>query len=63
MIRDELARLIKDGYNALGELEFAESSNGYLLYHWADRNSLHKARVSHSIEDARQIAKYDSSGA
>ncbi len=63
MIRDELARLIKDGYNALGELEFAESSNGYFLYHWADRNSLHEARVSHSIEDARQIAKYDSSGA
>jgi hypothetical protein len=51
MIRDELARLIKDGYNALGELEFAESSNGYLLYHWADRNSLHEARISRSIED------------
>ncbi len=44
MIRDELARLIKDGYNALGELEFTESSQGYLLYHWADRNSLAKAR-------------------
>ena len=27
MISDELARLIKDGYNALGELEFTESSN------------------------------------
>jgi hypothetical protein len=63
MIRDELARLIKDGYNALGELEFAESSNGYLLYHSADRNSLAEARVYHAIEDARQIAKYDSSGA
>ena len=63
MIRDELARLIKEGYNALGELEFAESSNGYLLYHWADRNSLSEARVYHSVEDARQIAKYDSSGA
>jgi sirohydrochlorin cobaltochelatase len=63
MIRDELARLIKDGYNALGELGFAESSNGYLLYHWADRNSLPQARVYHSIEDARQIAKYDFSGA
>jgi sirohydrochlorin cobaltochelatase len=63
MIRDELARLIKDGYNALGELGFAESSNGYLLYHWADRNSLPEARVYHSIEDARQIAKYDFSGA
>ena len=62
MIRDELARLIKDGYNALGELEFAESSDGYLLYHSADRNSLPEARVHHSIEDARQIAKYDSSG-
>jgi sirohydrochlorin cobaltochelatase len=63
MIRDELARLIKDGYYALGELEFAEYSDGYLLYHWADRNSLSEGRVYHSIEDARQIAKYDSSGA
>ena len=63
MIRDELARLIKDGYNALGELEFAESSDGYLLYHSADRDSLNEARVYHSVEDARQIAKYDSSGA
>jgi len=63
MIRDELALLIKDGYNALGELEFAESSNGYLLYHSADRNSLKEARVYHAIEDARQIARYDSSGA
>ena len=40
MISDELARLIREGYNALGELEFTVSSNGYLLYHWADRNSL-----------------------
>jgi hypothetical protein len=63
MIRDELARLIKDGYNALGELEFVESSDGYLLYHSADRNCLQKARVYHAIEDARQIAKYDSFGA
>ncbi len=63
MIRDELARLIKDGFSALGELEFAESSDGYLLYHSADRNSLIDARVYHSVEDARQIAKYDSSGA
>src|ERR1700758_2285218 len=63
MIRDELALLIEDGYNALGELEFAESSNGYLLYHSADRNSLHEAHVYHAIEDARQIAKYDSFGA
>jgi 4Fe-4S iron-sulfur cluster binding domain/DR2241 stabilising domain len=63
MIRDELARVIKDGYNALGELEFAESSNGYLLYHSADRNSLKEARLYHAIEDARQIAKYDSLGA
>lgn len=63
MIRDELARLIKDGYNALGELEFAECSNGYLLYHWTDKDCLQKVRVYHSAEDARQIAKYDSSGA
>ncbi len=63
MIRDELARLIEEGYNALGELEFAESASGYLLYHSADRNSLIEARVYHLAEDARQIAKYDSSGA
>ena len=63
MIRDELARLIKAGYNALGELEFTESSHGYLLYHWADRNSLPEAEVYHSTDDARQIAKFDSSGA
>jgi 4Fe-4S binding protein/cobalt chelatase family protein len=63
MIRDDLARLIKAGYNALGELEFTESSDGYLLYHWADRNSLPEAEVYHSIDDARQIAKFDSSGA
>jgi sirohydrochlorin cobaltochelatase len=63
MIRDDLARLIKDGYSALGELEFAESSNGYLLYHWTDRGSLHETQVYYSIQDARQIAKYDSSGA
>ncbi len=63
MIRDELARLIKDGYNALGELEFAESSPGYLLYHSADRHSLKEACVYHAVEDARQIAKYDSFGA
>ncbi len=63
MIRDDLARLIKAGYNALGELEFTESSQGYLLYHWADRNSLPEAEVYHSTDDARQIAKFDSSGA
>jgi sirohydrochlorin cobaltochelatase len=63
MIRDELARLIKEGYQALGELEFVETSAGYRLYHWADRNSLEEARVYHSTEDARQIAKYDSAGA
>jgi hypothetical protein len=62
MIRDDLARLIKTGYNALGELEFTESSHGYLLYHWADRNSLPEAKVYHSIDDARQIAKFDSAG-
>jgi 4Fe-4S iron-sulfur cluster binding domain/DR2241 stabilising domain len=63
MIRDDLARLIKAGYNAVGELEFAESSDGYLLYHWTDRNSLPEAKVYHSTDDARQIAKFDSSGA
>jgi 4Fe-4S iron-sulfur cluster binding domain/DR2241 stabilising domain len=63
MIRDELARLIKDGYKALGELEFAESPAGYRLYHWADRNSLTGARKYCTVKDAREIAKYDSAGA
>jgi 4Fe-4S iron-sulfur cluster binding domain/DR2241 stabilising domain len=63
MIKDELAHLITDGYNALGELGFAESSTGYRLYHWADRNSLSQARVYRSPKDAREIAKYDSSRA
>src|ERR1700730_11270678 len=63
MIKDELARLIKEGYNALGELEFAEASDRYLLYHWSDRNSLAEKQIYRSIEDARHIAKYDSCGA
>jgi sirohydrochlorin cobaltochelatase len=63
MISDELARLIREGYDALGELEFTVSSSGYRLYHYADRNSLSEAQVYHSAEDARQIAKYDASGA
>lgn len=63
MISDELACLMGDGYNALGELEFIVSPNGYLLYHWADRNTLDGVHVYHSPEDARQIAKYDASGA
>jgi hypothetical protein len=62
MISDELARLIHEGYNALGELEFTASSTGYRLYHWTDRNSLNVARLYHSAEDARQIAKFDASG-
>ncbi len=40
MIKDELADLLKNGYYALGELEFAKSAEGYRLYHWADRDSL-----------------------
>jgi hypothetical protein len=63
MISDELARLIREGYNALGELEFTESPSGYRLYHWADRDSLSLAQVYRSAEDARQIAKYDAAGA
>ena len=62
MIRDELARLIKDGYRAVGELEFAESAAGYRLYHSADRNSLNGARKYWSFGDAREIAKYDAGG-
>jgi hypothetical protein len=63
MIRDELARLIKGGYKALGELEFSESSAGYRLYHYSDKNSLAGARKYCSVKDAREIAKYDSAGA
>ena len=63
MIKDELADLLKNGYYALGELEFAKSAEEYRLYHWADRNSLPEAEVYHSTEDARQIAKFDSAGA
>ena len=63
MISDELARLIREGYSALGELEFTVSSSGYRLYHSADRNSLSEAQIHHSAEDARQIARYDASGA
>src|ERR1700676_4100050 len=63
MIKDELADLLKNGYYALGELEFAKSVEGYRLYHWADRDSLTAVRVYQSVEDARQIAKYDFSGA
>ena len=62
MIRDELARLIKDGYRALGELEFVGTSAGYCLYHSADRNSLSDTRKYQSVEDAREIAKYDAGG-
>jgi sirohydrochlorin cobaltochelatase len=62
MISDELARLIREGYNALGELEFTESLTGYRLYHWGDRNSLGLAQVYRSAEDARQIVKYDAAG-
>jgi len=59
MSNDELRRLIQAGYRAIGELEFAETPGGYRLYHWRDRNSLAKARVFRSPEDAREVAKYD----
>ncbi len=62
MIRDELARLIKEGYRALGQLEFAESSGGYSLYHTADKSNLNGTRIYRSVEDAREIAKYDAEG-
>ena len=62
MISDELASLIKEGYNALGELEFTVSSTGYRLYHSADRYCLNAAQVYHSAKDARQIAKFDACG-
>jgi sirohydrochlorin cobaltochelatase len=62
MISDELASLIREGYNALGELEFKPSSAGYRLYHWADRYALDGAHIYHSAKDARQIAKFDAGG-
>jgi sirohydrochlorin cobaltochelatase len=63
MKSDELRQLIQAGYHAIGELEFAESSDGYRLYHRVDRHSLSKAKVLRSPEDAREVAKYDVSGA
>jgi len=59
MSNDELRRLIQAGYRAIGELEFAETPGGYRLYHRTDRNSLAKARIFRSPEDAREVAKYD----
>jgi sirohydrochlorin cobaltochelatase len=63
MRSDELRQLIEAGYHAIGELEFAESSEGYRLYHRVDRHSLSKAKVFCNPEDAREVAKYDVSGA
>jgi hypothetical protein len=59
MSNDELRRLIQAGYRGIGELEFAETPEGYRLYHRTDRNSLAKARILRSPEDAREIARYD----
>ena len=59
MSNDELRRLIQAGYRTIGELEFAETPGGYRLYHRRDRNSLAKARIFRSPEDAREVAKYD----
>jgi sirohydrochlorin cobaltochelatase len=59
MSNDELRRLIQAGYRAIGELEFVEAPTGYRLYHRTDRNSLAKARIFRSPEDAREVAKYD----
>ena len=59
MSNDELQRLIQAGYQGIGELEFAETPGGYRLYHRKDRNSLSKARIFRSPEDAREVAKYD----
>ena len=59
MSNDELRRLIQAGYRAIGELEFVETPGGSRLYHRTDRNSLAKARIFRSPEDAREVAKYD----
>jgi sirohydrochlorin cobaltochelatase len=63
MSNDELRELIQAGYHAIGELEFAETPDGYRLYHRKDRNSLSKTKVLRSPEDAREVAKYDRAGA
>jgi hypothetical protein len=63
MRSDELRQLIEAGYHAIGELEFAESLEGYRLYHRVDRHFLSKAKVLRSPEDAREVAKYNVSGA
>jgi hypothetical protein len=63
MRSDELRQLIEAGYHAIGELEFAESPEGYRLYHRVDRHFLSKAKVLRSPEDAREVAKYNVSGA
>lgn len=63
MRNDELRRLVQAGYRGIGELEFAESPGGYRLYHRADRNSLSKAEVFTSPDEAQEIAKYDGTGA
>jgi sirohydrochlorin cobaltochelatase len=63
MRNDELRELIQAGYRAIGELEFAETSDGYRLYHRRDRNSLSKTKVLRSPRDARELAKYDCAGA
>ena len=47
----------------LGNSSLQSLPSGYFLYHFADRNLLNDTRVYHSVEDARKIAKYDSSGA
>jgi hypothetical protein len=62
MSNDELRRLIQAGSRAIGELEIAETPDGYRLYHRADRDSLSKAKVFQFPEDAREIAKYDRTG-
>jgi sirohydrochlorin cobaltochelatase len=63
MSNDELRRLIQAGYRAIGELEFAETPAGFHLYHGVDRDSLAEANVFRTPEDAREIAKYDRTGA
>jgi len=62
MIEDELTSLIQQGYQAIGELEFATTTHGFRLFHSDDRNSLSEARVYRCVTDARELAKYDRSG-
>jgi sirohydrochlorin cobaltochelatase len=63
MSSNDLRRLIENRYLAIGELEFTQTTEGYRLYHRADRNRLSTVKVLRSVKEARELAKYDRQGA